>query len=223
MTDIKQMHSHLSDLIWNAQCHDEKQAADNLLIDAERLGKQILELNPKDAEATYAVALTWYHRSGSPNRRECVSWLLRTEEIDPHFPWVPLYLGYTSFDEADYKAAHRHFTRVDRSFFSSIDQHWRNLKTDELLLVCQMRGDFDRPAFSSLTALVHNYVSSVAEDRAIPLEIVDAVMVPECRERFEVYPAQIALETIRMLTGIGDDVIFADQIAELQRVADNTG
>ena len=59
--------------------------------------------------------------------REGIEWLRKTEQIDPDFPWVPLYLGYQLFDTANYADAYQQFDRVNREFFSSIEHHWRNL------------------------------------------------------------------------------------------------
>ena len=110
----------------------------------------------------------------------------KAEQIEPDFPWVPLYLGYYLFDTENYAEAFYQFGRIDREFFASIQHHWRNLKTDELMLVCQMRGELAAPDFASLTELTSNYINAEPEDRAIPSEIVNAATVPELRECFNV-------------------------------------
>ena len=60
MADTKSMHERLSDLIWVAQCETDRDVANGLFADAERLALQVLESEPENAPATYAIALTWY-------------------------------------------------------------------------------------------------------------------------------------------------------------------
>lgn len=217
------MHERLSDLIWDAQGENDHDAANRLFCDAEHLAKQILDIQPNDARATYAVALTWYHRWQPADRQNCIEWLQKTEQIDPEFPWVPLYLGYQLFDTGKYADAYQQFDRVNREFFSSIEHHWRNLKTDELMLVCQMRGDFDAPDIATLTKLTSNYINAEQEDRAVPTEIVNATIDPELRGRFNADPALVAAEVVRLIVGIGDQNVFPDQLAQLQSAVANAG
>ena len=223
MPDTSSMHERLSDLIWEAQGETDHEAANRIFVDAEHLAQQILELEPNDARATYAVAITWYHRWPPADRQNCVEWLWKTQQIDPDFPWVPLYLGYQFFDTGNYAEAFQQFNRVNRDFFASIDHHWRNLKTDELVLVCQMRGDFDIPHIASLISLVSNYINAKAEDRAVPTEIVSAAIEPKFRERFNVNSALVAAEVIRLIVGIGDQNVFSDHLATLQSAVKNAG
>ena len=186
MPDISLMHGRLSDLIWDGMGEADHNEANRLLSDAELLGKVILDLQPNDAQATYAIALSWYHRWPPSDRQNCVEWLQKTEQIDPSFPWAPLYLGYHAFDTGKYEDAYRNFDRVNREFFVSIEHHWRNLKTDELMLVSQMRGNFTSPSIAKLTELVLNYIQADQEDRVFPTEIVNAAIEPKLRNRFEV-------------------------------------
>ena len=190
------MHERLSNLIWDAQGENDHDAANRLFRDAEHLAKQILVMQPNDARATYAVALTWYHRWPPEDRQNCIEWLRKTEQIDPDFPWVPLYLGYQLFDTGKYADAYQHFDCVNRDFFSSIEQHWRNLKTDELMLVCQIRGDLDMPDIATLSELASNYINAEQEDRAVPTEIVSAAIEPELRGRFNTDPAIVAVDPV---------------------------
>src|SRR5690606_28154138 len=113
-----------SDLIWEAQSETDHEAANRILVDAEHLAHQLLELEPNDARATYAAALTWYHRWPPADRQNCVEWLRKTQQIDPDFPWVPLYLGYQFYDTGNYAEAFKQFNCVNRDFFASIDHHW---------------------------------------------------------------------------------------------------
>jgi len=56
------MHQRLSEMIWEAQGETDQDLADLLCVDAENYARQILDLQPNDAHATYAIALTFYHR-----------------------------------------------------------------------------------------------------------------------------------------------------------------
>ena len=223
MADLESMHEHLSDLLWNAQGETDHDAANLLFRDAEHLAKHILDLKPDDAGATYAVGLSWYHRWPPAKRENCIQWLRKTEQIDPDFPWVPLYLGYQSFDSGDYAEAYNQLHRVNRTFFSSIEHHWRNLKTDELMLVCQMRGNFNTPDIATLTELTSNYIDAKEEDRAVPTEIVSAAILPNLRIRFNANPERVAAEVVRLIVGIGDQKVFPDQLAKLRNIAGIAG
>ncbi len=220
MPETESMHKRLSDMIWDAQCETDHDLANRTFADAEQLGKDILVADPQDANACYAIALTWYHRWGSTSERgNCVEWLRKTEAIDPEHPWVPLYLGYQYFDAGKYQVAFNEFNRVNREFFASIEHHWRNLKTDELTLVCRIRGDFDSPDIASLRRLVSNYIAAPEEDRAVPMEIVSALNDPELRQRFDASPCDVAREGVRLIEGIGDENVFSDELRRLQSAA----
>ena len=223
MPDTTSMHERLSDLICEAQAEADHDVANRLFVDAECLAKQILDLEPNDAPATYAVALTWYHRWPPADRQNCIEWLRKTELIDPDFAWVPLYLGYQFFDTENYIEAYQQFNRVNREFFASIEHHWRNLKTDELMLVCQMRGNFATPDIASLTELASNYINAEQEDRPVPTEIVKASITPGLRERFNADPALVAAEVVRLIVGIGDQNVFLDQLLTLKSAAEHAG
>ncbi|GAB5406353.1 MAG: hypothetical protein Aurels2KO_45840 [Aureliella sp.] len=75
MSDTESMHERLSCLIWEAQGEDDHEVANRLFCKAERIAKQILDVSPNDAQATYAIALTWYHRWPPADRGNCIQWL----------------------------------------------------------------------------------------------------------------------------------------------------
>jgi hypothetical protein len=86
-----------------------------------------------------------------------------------------------------------------------------------------MRGEFDVPHIASLTSVVSNYINAKEEDRAVPTEIVSAAIEAKLRERYDVNPALVAAEVIRLIVGIGDQNVFPDQLAILQSAAKNAG
>ncbi|GAB5406352.1 MAG: hypothetical protein Aurels2KO_45830 [Aureliella sp.] len=128
-------------------------------------------------------------------------------------------MGYHYFDTERYSEAFDQFNRVDREYFASIEHHWRNLKTDELLLVCQLHGEFDRPEIATLSQLTANYIEAKPEDRAVPLELVNALVEPALREQFDCVPEIVAAEVVKLIVGIGDQQVFQDQLANLQAAA----
>lgn len=224
MSDTEAMHQRLSKLIWDAQGDQDHRLASQKFADAEQLAQEILLLNPRDGNACYAIALTWYHRwLPSAERRQCLEWLRRTEQIDPQHPWVPLYLGYQLFDDGKFQEAHAEFSRVDRQFFESIEHDWRNLKTDELILVCQIRGDFASPEYASFSKLVADYIAAEPEDRALPMEIVSALVDPNLRARFSVDSQRVAEEACRLILGVGDQEAFVDELQKLQDASSSLG
>jgi tetratricopeptide (TPR) repeat protein len=217
MPDTEPKHQRLSDMISDALGEPDRDLANQTFENAEQLGKDILVADPQDANACYAIALTWYHRWGSSaERHNCIEWLSKTEAIDPEHPWVPLYLGYQYFDEGQFQVAFKEFNRVNREFFESIGQHWRNLKTDELALVCRIRGDFDPPTIASLRQLVSIYIAASEEDRAVPVEIVCALNDPQLRQRFDTSPCDVAREGIRLIEGTGEQRVFSGELLQLR-------
>ena len=106
MPDVEQMHEELGSMIDAAQDEQDHDSANRTFAEAEHLAHQILEITPNDADACYAIALTWYHRwYPQSERRKCVPWLHRTAELDPDHRWVPLYLGYQFWDDGQYADA----------------------------------------------------------------------------------------------------------------------
>ena len=196
--------------------------ANEMFRESDTLAKNILELDPNDVEATYAVALTWYHRWPPESRENCVEWLLKTEQLDPTFPWVPLYLGYQNFDTENYATAIQQFARVNRDFFASIEQHWRNLKTEELMIVCKMKGDSENLLFSELVDIVNRYIAAEQEDRPIPIELVAAMVEGDFIKRFDENPMVVASEVVRLIEGIGDQGVFPNELQKLRGVIDST-
>ncbi|MCA9029310.1 MAG: hypothetical protein KDA66_00800 [Planctomycetaceae bacterium] len=222
MPNTEQMHEELDGMIEAALDDQDHDSANEAFAKAEQLAHQILELNPRDAEACYAIALTWYHRwLPQPERRNCVGWLRKTAQLNPEHPWVPLYLGYQFWDDGQYAAAFAEFARVDQGYFDSIEHHWRNLKTRELMLCCRVLGGFATVAHQQLVELVADYIDAEIVDRPIPTELVKTLAAAEHRSRFDVEPRLVAGEMCRLIEGIGDQNVFAEQVAEFQSAVEN--
>lgn len=220
MPDFEQMHQQLGSMIEDAQADQDHDSANRTFAAAEQLGRQIIDAHPNDAEACYAIALTWYHRWLPQSEcRNCVQWFHRTAELAPDHPWGPLYLGYQYFDDEEYDDAFAQFSRVDRDYFASIEHHWRNIKTRELMLCCRIHGAFPTVDCDSLKELVSDYIAAEIVDCPIPSEIIKTLSAAECRDRFDAAPCVVAKEMCRLIEGIGDQEVFPEQLAAFQAAA----
>ena len=221
MSTADSIHDRLFDMIWEAECEDDHELANWTFGKAEQLAHDILKSNPQDDDACYAIALTLYHRhADTSERRACVQWLRKTEQLNPKHRWVPLYLGYQLFDDGEYNLAYKEFARVERDFFTSIDQHWRNLKTDELVLVCRVCGDFPVVSLQDVSTLVTRYVSASEEDWAVPIEIVRALTDRKTHGRFGCPFSGVASELCRLIEGIGYQTAFSEELAQFYALAE---
>ena len=222
MPDVEQMHDELGSMIDAAQADQDHGSANRTFAAAEQLAHRLIDANANDADACYAIALTWYHRwLPQPDRRKCVPWLRKTAELDPNHPWVPLYLGYQFFDDEQYNDAFAEFGRVDFDYFASIEHHWRNIKARELMLCCRIRGSFPAVDCYTLKQLVSDYIAVDIVNRPVPSEIIKTLRAAECRTRFDSEPHIVASEMCRLINGIGDQNVFPEQLAEFQAVTQN--
>lgn len=224
MKDIRTQHDHLWKLIDDAQDALDQETANRLFRDAEQLARCLHEAEPVDAEHCYAIALTYYHRWDThEERRKCVEWLRKAEERDPTHPWVPLYLGYQFFDDKRYMDAYAEFDRVNQDYFEARELEWRNIKTDELMIVALVLGGCTRIDFSMLVRLADRYATAEKIDRPIPSEIVKALADSQNRDRFTVPQERVAWEVCRIIGACGDVNVFAEELAALDFAAKAIG
>ncbi len=205
-------------LIDDAQSEVDHQTANAIFSEAERLARDLHQLEPHNAEHCYAMALTYYHRRDEPNERSnCIEWLHKTSDLDPSHPWVPLFLGYQFFDEQRYGEAFIHFDRVDQSYFSFIDQQWRNIKTDELMLVCLIHFQTTPVDTRLLVRLADRYADAPIANRPMPTEIIKTLANPANRTRFTVSATHVAHEAARLARVCS--VAFPHELAAFETAA----
>jgi hypothetical protein len=213
-------HDRLWRLIDEAQAEPDHDIANRIFRDAEQLGRELHDREPADAEHCYAVALTYYHRWDSPlERRKCIEWLHKTGKLNPVHPWVPLYLGYQFMDDGHYSDAIEQFKRVDQAYFASIEHHWRNIKTDELILVALIRNGSNNVDTMLLVRLADRYANAEQIDQPIPTEIVKTLALAENRGRFDTPACNVASEVCRIIHACGDTNVFPNELAELETAA----
>lgn len=207
-------------LIGEAQGENDRKIANRIFREAEQLGRELHDREPADAEHCYAIALAYYHRWDSLlERRKCVEWLHKTEQLNPIHPWVPLYLGYQFMDDCRYSDAIEQFMRVDQSYFASIEHHWRNIKTNELILVAFIRNGSTDIDTMHLVRLADQYANAEQIDQPIPTEIVTTLAIAENRDHFDMPAHNIASEVCRIIYACGDINVFTDELAELETAA----
>jgi hypothetical protein len=206
--------------ILDAACdeQDDKERANRLFLEAESLAKRLLENNPSDAELYYGIALSWYHRWAPPEERRgrVHAALMKAQSMAPYHPWIPLFLGYQQFDDGDYRTALESFSRVDRQYFESRDLQWRNLKTQELVLCCQIRlATANQVSLQALRQLVSAYLAADDVDRPMPKEIVELLAASEHRRRLNASEGSVAAELRRLIIGLGDEKVFERELSLL--------
>lgn len=216
------------DLLWkliaDAQAESDHARANSIFYDAEQLARHLHGAEPNDAEHCYAIALTYYHRWGTPlERGKCIDWLQKTKKLDPTHPWVPLYLGYQFMDEKRYAEAYIEFDRVNQDYFASRELHWRNIKTDELMLVALILGGSSPVDFTMLVHLADRYAEAAEIDQPVPTEIVKVLADSSNRERFTVPAERVASEVCRLIRACGDVNLFPDELAVLDSAAKAIG
>ena len=217
-------HDRLWEMIDDAQAESDHAKANSICCDAEQLARHLHEAEPNDAEHCYAIALTYYHRWGMQHERcKCIDWLRKTEELDPTHPWVPLYLGYQFMDEKRYAESYAEFDRVNQDYFASRELHWRNIKTDELMIVALILGGSSLVDFAMLVHLADRYAEAASIDRPVPTEIVKALADSPNRERFSVPAERVASEVCRLIRACGDINVFSDELAALDSAAKAVG
>ncbi len=143
----------------------------------------------------------------------------KRQSADPDHPWVALFLGYQFFDDGRYLDAYAELARVDQQYFASIKQQWRNLKTDELLLVALLRGESPRVSFERLKRLTDRYTGVEEIDRPAPAKIVRALSESPNRDRFDVSSKEVAAEAARLIRGANQCHAFASELAAFDAVA----
>ena len=224
MNDIRSQHDRLWKLIDDAQAASDHETANTLFREAEQLARRLHEAESDDAEHCYAIALTYYHRWDSQHERQkCVEWLRKTEKLDPTHPWVPLYLGYQFFDDKQYTDAYAEFARVNQDYFASRELEWRNIKTDELMIVSLILGGSTIVDYAMLVRLADRYAAAKAIDQPIPTEIVKALGDSFNRERFTVSQEKVALQVGRLIRACGDVNVFPDELAAFDSAANAVG
>lgn len=224
MNNIRSGNDRVWELIDEAEDASNHETANSLFREAEQLARRLREAEPVNAEHCYAIALTYYHRWETQHERQkCVEWLRKTEARYPMHPWVPLYLGYQFFDDKRYMDAYAAFERVNQDYFASRELEWRNIKTDELMIVALILGSSTLIDFSMLACLADRYAKANRVDQPIPSEIVKALADSRNRERFTAPKERVAAEVCRLIRACGDVNVFQDELAALDLAAKAVG
>lgn len=204
---------HLCRLLSCARSDPDPMRADELFKEAEVLGRRLHAVEPENAEYCYAIALTYYHRSGTNvEHAACIEWLKKTEERQPGHPWVPLYLGYQYYDDQRYAEAFEQFARVDQLYFAALGQHWRNLKTKELLLVSRLHKSSAPVKFADLKQLIEQYAATKEADRTVPKEIVKTLADTISQDKFDAAKKDVAAEVCRLIRICNCESLFSKEM-----------
>ena len=84
------------------------------------------------------------------------------------------------------------------------------------MLCCRIRGDFATVDIASLKKLVSGYVAAELVDRPIPSELIKTMIGNESLRRFDAEPHAVAKEMCRLIEGIGNQDVFAEELAEFE-------
>lgn len=152
---------------------DEKRL---LLIGREK-SFECLEKNAGDAETNFAVGLVMYnsHTEDKKYGKYAVEYLRKTLEINPKHELSKLYLGHYFYDIKDYEKALTYFQNIDKDFFTKINQNWRTLKLNELILCCKIFLSDSSISLQDFNKLENEYLRADSEDVLVPFELAQAI------------------------------------------------
>ena len=134
-----------------------------------------------DPNIFYLLGYAWYSYPEDTDQRDAgvVKNLKRAIELDENHSFSNLYLGHYYFDVQKYVEAIRFFEKLDSNFFCQIDQEWRNLKNQELILCCKiyiLGCDFTDKEFKrELVHFIEYYISIYEIEIPFTLELFRAL------------------------------------------------
>lgn len=138
---------------------------------------------PNNPRVACAVGIIAYEAfmSGIADASDVERPLLQCLECQPGNQLAIIHLAYLYYDVREYEKCYFQLTKLDRNYFVSINQLWRVIKADELLLCCRIRkedptlatGDF-RDFFSELAQTPMEDVPALTELEDTVLETAES-------------------------------------------------
>jgi tetratricopeptide (TPR) repeat protein len=173
MNDRKEF-KHAVRLYEESVCADAEKKV-QLVGEAVALLQKCVADAPDDAEYAYALGLCWYdYPEPNPARSSNVEkFLKRALELSPGHQFALLYLGHLYFDERRYREALERFESVSPDFFEKLDQQWRVLKLEELILCCRLYLHPQEVASKDVDSLCQTYEAVGSINAPVPVEIVN--------------------------------------------------
>jgi tetratricopeptide (TPR) repeat protein len=167
----------IKSILHKVSCAENEEEERNLLSIGREKSFKCLDNNPYDAEINFASGLVMYnsHIESDTYGKYAVKYLKKAIEINPKHEFSKLYLGHYFYDIKDYKKSIFYFENVDEDYFTGINQHWRNLKLNELILCCKIFLSDATTNLQDFNKLENNYLQADAEDVLVPFDLAEAI------------------------------------------------
>ena len=130
----------------------------------------------------YLTGYAWYCMPiDSVERYNKVAYNLKEAlKLEINHTFSNIYLGHLYYDNKEYDKAKVHFEKIDQDYLYNLDQRWRVLKIQELILCCDIgkKGNdcvMDDNLCERIIELIKIYQCEPEEDTALPFEIINAV------------------------------------------------
>lgn len=132
-----------------------------------------LKTNPSDADANYMLGYVWYCFRSNEEKRysEVEKNLLKAISLDSSHNFSNLYLGHLYFDHEMYREALERFRNVDTEEFVKLNQLWRGLVVDELILCCKLFLGVEEVSVGEVNSFFERYYKLSEEDRPNLIEL----------------------------------------------------
>jgi tetratricopeptide (TPR) repeat protein len=171
---IKKQLAAVEDILTRAACADMEDERNALLATARALAIRYLESAPDDPEFNYAAGLVMYNSfvEDEPYGSLAEKYLGKAIDLEPSHQFARLYLGHYYYDTGQYGKALSCFEMVDAKVFLALNQKWRLLKLQELMLCCKLRLQPQSITEDDFRTLIREYIKSSPEDAPVPSELL---------------------------------------------------
>lgn len=164
-----------------ASCAENETEERKLLNIGRKKSFDCLKKSHNNAEANFAVGLVMYksHTENESYGKLAVKYLEKAVELKPNHELSKLYLGHYFYDVKDYEKALFYFENVDKDYFTRINQHWRKLNLNELILCCKIFLGDSNINLKDFYELEDEYLQADSEDVLVPFELAQAIYQTE--------------------------------------------
>ena len=160
---------------------------------------------PEDPFINYLAGLTMYKSfcEDETYGPKAEYYLSKASSLDPTNQFACLFLGHLYFDTKRFQEALARFTTVDQGYFKSINQLWRVLTINELILCCRLFLNDYSLSMDDFDVLVSEFLSTEPIDVPIPWEIIDCLSKTRTHSVWRVLDrGRAQTQIIEMLEGI---------------------
>jgi tetratricopeptide (TPR) repeat protein len=149
------------------------------------------------------------------------AWLRRAMAMDPNDMYAAYYLGCLYFEYARPDQAIAILSQIPRTFFSSFDQEWRDIKRREIILSCRMmrREAIDGQEIQDIIRI--HQTNPAEEVWPLPEELVSTTVKVFTDAPDSQRTRELAGLVIEELERAGLAEVYADEIHRIRRLIDS--